>query len=107
MEITEKDLNLMSKIIHNAYSHLQAQGKKHDPVNAAFLGAALVGIKQALKHGEFQRFVEERCPFDVRTARRFKEGLWSYLVQKHRDEEAEAEVDHRMMEMLEPKPLKW
>jgi len=102
MEIAEKDLNLMSKIVHNKYSHLQAQGKKHDPVDAALLGAALVGIKQVLKHGEYQRFVEERCPFDVRTARRFKEKLWSYLVQKHRDDDVEAEVDERMKALLFP-----
>ena len=107
MEITEKDLNLMAQIVNNKYAQLQAQGKKHDPVDAALLGAALVGIKQSLPHGDFQRFVEERCPFDVRTARRFKEKLWSYLVQKHRDEEAEAEVEERMRELLWPKPLKW
>jgi hypothetical protein len=93
LEIAEKDLSLMSQIIHTKYESLKAQGKKHDPVDAALLGAALVGIKQALPHGDFQRFVEERCPFDVRTARRFKERLWSYLVQKHLDEEMEAKVD--------------
>lgn len=107
MEISGKDLTLMAHIVHNKYAQLQAQGKKHDPVDAALLGAALVGIKQVLKHGEYQRFVKERCPFDVRTAHRFKEKLWSYLVQKHRDEQAEAEVDERMRGLLWPKPLKW
>jgi hypothetical protein len=64
-----------------------------------------------MKHGEYLRFIRERLPFTTRSARRFVKRAQDFAEGKHLVEkeltsepqnEEEAAVDQRMMELLFP-----
>lgn len=106
-----EDINLMAEIATRKYNQLQEQDGLPSLQDQAMLGAALVSFKQAMKHGEYQRFIRERLPFTTRSARRFVVRLQDFLDGKHLIEEPfdpapqneeEAEVDRRMRELLWP-----